>query len=236
MFDLLCMLVSVFFYVHMGVDAFKWSLENASDQLELELETVVSCLAWVLWTELWSFTRALRAPNCWFISLSSSQIFSVAYVCFKVITVSSAPALEKLIQYAHSVCQVQGMLPGGLPSCLVQTRIASPIWTQPVYAKTASGWEVRCLNFHFNSLRSTSAGGCWPVPWKAAEILAQQVQFWGPEVTPVHLLLHVCTVTLIFPVVLTTDSYLSLSTLLTSVSVLLTVEVPAELFKRASAS
>lgn len=28
MFDLLCMLVSIFFYVHMGVDACKWSLEN----------------------------------------------------------------------------------------------------------------------------------------------------------------------------------------------------------------
>lgn len=158
-------------------------------------------------------------------------------VCaFKVITIGSAPALENLIQYAHSVCQVQGVLPGGLPSYLIRARIASPIWAQPVCVQTASGWEVRCLNSHFNSLRSTNAGGCWPVPRKATEILSQQVQFWGPEVTPVHFLLHVCTVTLIFLVVLTTDSYLFLSTLLTSILVLLTIEVPAKLFKSASAS
>lgn len=44
-------------------------------------------------------------------------------------TVRPAPVLWNLIQYAHSVCQAQGVLPRGLPSCLIQKRIASCIWT-----------------------------------------------------------------------------------------------------------
>lgn len=39
--------------------------KTGSDLLELELQAIVTCLTWVLGTEVRSSPRAVRAPNCW---------------------------------------------------------------------------------------------------------------------------------------------------------------------------